>query len=67
MHAPCDLLQQRYILDYLLHVPHLIRIDHRNGPRRPCILTLKFWAAWVVRRVGVWEIRWVVDDGADLS
>ena len=67
MHAPCDLLQQRYILDYLLHVPHPIRIDHRHGPRRPCILTLKCWTAWVVRRVGVWEVLWVVDDGADLS
>ena len=67
MLAPGDLLQQCYILDCLLHVPHLIRVDHRHDPRRPCILTLKRWTAWVVRRAAVWEVLWVVDDGADLS
>ena len=63
----CDLLQRRHILDCLLHLPHLIRVNHRHGIRRPWSLTVKRWTVWVVWRVAVWEVLWVVDDGADFS
>jgi hypothetical protein len=60
-----DLLQRRHILDRLLHVPHLIRVDHQHGPGRPCILPGKRRTARVARHVAVREVLWVVDDRAD--
>jgi hypothetical protein len=57
-----DLLERRHIVDRLLHVPDLVRVDHEHGPGRPRILPTERWTARVARRVSVREVLRVVDD-----
>jgi hypothetical protein len=60
-----DLSEGGHIVDRLLHVPHLVRIDHEHRAGRTRVLPCERGAAWETRRLGITrEVLRVVYDRA---
>ena len=63
-----DLCQRGHVVDRLLHVPHLVRVDHEHRTGRTRVLPCEPWAAWQACGIGLGrDVLQVVDDRANQS
>lgn len=60
-----DLSQAAGVLNRLVHLPYLVRIDHQHCTRRSSILSLQLWAIRITRPPVLGEVLRVVDNGSD--
>ena len=55
------------VLDRLIHLPHLVRVNHQYCTRRSGILSLQFWAVRIPSLLVLGKVLGIVDDGSDES
>lgn len=60
-----NLSQAFGVLYRLIHVPHLVRVDHQYRTRRSSILSLQSWATRIPGLLIFGKVLRIVDDGSD--
>ena len=53
------------VFDSLVHLPHLVRVDHQYRTGWSSILALQFWAIRIPRVLVLGEVLRIINDGSD--
>jgi len=53
------------VLDRLIHLPNLVRVNHQYRTRRSSIFSLQSWAVRIQRLLALGKVLRIVDDGSD--